>query len=95
MIKPKTKKQKDQDQQSVEKAAHKCGEVLNDFIRELYECELEVSWLRIGLINDMSSAASSFKYSKERAREGYTFTDYEEDRNHKQWNNATHIRHYE
>jgi hypothetical protein len=95
MIKIKTKKQKDQDQKSVQKAVLKCANVLKEFMRDMYDYELNVSWLRIGLINKMFDAAQEFDSMKEREKEEYTFTSYEEDHKHEHWQNSTHISKYE
>ena len=94
MIKPKTKKQKDQDKKSVQKAAFKCANELKNFMRDMYDYEYDVSWLRIGRINKMIDAAQEFDGMKEREKEEHTFTSYEEDNKHEHWQNSTHIDRY-
>ena len=89
MVKLKTKTQKKQDKKAIKKAANKCRKVLMKFIKTLYEYELDISCMSMGLINEINECANDFNHAKERLKEKYTFTDYEDD-----YSNATHIHYY-
>ena len=94
MIKAKTKAQKQKDQTKLEQAEHKCAKMINSFVRELYQMEFRFDWIDIGTINKMQQADSDYQYAKKTHKEGFTFTSYEEDSTHKEWNNSTHIDKY-
>jgi hypothetical protein len=94
MIKPKTKPQKEQDKKLLEKTALKCAKVLKEFMRDMYDCELDVSWLRIGLINKMFEAAQEFDNAKDAIKKEYTYSDYRADHEQANYDNATHINRY-
>jgi hypothetical protein len=94
MIKAKTKAQKQQDQTKLEQAAHKCAEMINSFVRELWESEFRLDWIYVNTINQMQQLDSDYQNAKKTQEEGFTFTSYEEDKDHKEWNNSTHIDRY-
>jgi NDP-sugar pyrophosphorylase family protein len=95
MIKRKTKKQKEQD---VKFASRKYIHLLipaKKLIQELYGCEFDASWLRIGVISDLMKAVDSVNGAIRQSLEEFTWTDYEEDNGHTEWKNSTHISKYE
>tara|TARA_R100000458_G_C8258457_1_gene234231 strand:+ start:793 stop:1080 length:288 start_codon:yes stop_codon:yes gene_type:complete len=94
MVKPKTKKQKDQDRKLLEKTALKCGNVLSDFIKELSSWEFKIDHISIGDINKMQRVCERFNEARSRKNEEYTLTSYQKDYSNKEYNNATHINHY-
>ena len=94
MIKPKTKKQKEQDQKRLEKTALKCSNVLSDFIKELGAYEFKIANMSIGEINQMQTVSERFNEAKSRKNEKYTLTSYQKDYCHKEYNNATLIDNY-
>lgn len=94
MIKPKTKPQKEQDKKLLEKTALKCANVLNEFRSEMYDCELDISWLRIGLIKKMFESAQEFDHAKDAIKKDYTYSDYSADHEQVNYDNATNISRY-
>lgn len=94
MIKPKTKAQKKQDQTKLNQTAHKCAEMINSFVRELWDSEFRLDWIYVNTINKMQQADSDYQNAKKTHKEGFTFTSYEEDKDHKEWNNSTYIDRY-
>ena len=94
MIKAKTKAQKQQDQTKLDQAAHKCAKAINNFVRELWDSEFRFDWINIGTINKMQDSDNKYQNAKKTQKEGFTFTNYEEDSTHKEWNNSTHIDRY-
>lgn len=94
MIKEKTKAQKQQDQTRLDHSAHKCAKITNSFIRELFENDFRLDWIYVSTINKMQQANENYLYAKKTQEEGFTFTNYEEDSTHKEWNNSTHIDKY-
>tara|TARA_R100000234_G_C5001371_1_gene180474 strand:+ start:942 stop:1229 length:288 start_codon:yes stop_codon:yes gene_type:complete len=94
MIKPKTKAQKKQDQTKLDQAAHKCAKAINSFVTELYEGEFRLDWIYFSTINKMQESDNKYQYAKKTQKEEFTFTSYEEDKDHKEWNNSTHIDKY-
>ena len=95
MIKPKTKKQKDQDKKHLHKCAHECAAALRTFIQEVWDGEFRLDWIYLSTINKMQAADNAYNYAKTRLQEECTFTSYEEDHKHKQWRNCTHIDKYD
>ena len=94
MIKPKTKKQKDLDKKNVEKTANNCAKVLKTFICELFDGEFRIDWIYLGTINKMQEMHTKHESAVTTQKEEYTFTSYEEDSKHEQWQNSTHIDSY-
>lgn len=94
MIKPKTKKQKEQDQKRLEKTANNCAKVLKTFIRELWDSEFRIDWIYLGTINKMQEMHNKHESAITTQKEEYTFTSYEEDSKHEHWRNSTHIDRY-
>ena len=94
MIKAKTKAQKKQDQTKLDQAAHKCAKMINSFVRELWDSEFRLDWIYVNTINKMQQSDLDYQNAKKTQEEGFTFTNYEEDNTHKEWNNSTHIDKY-
>ena len=94
MIKPKTKEQKKQDQNKVLKALEACAKVCKEFTRDMYDSELDVRWLRIGLVSDLFDASRTHENAKSTEKETHTFTSYEEDKDSDLWDKSTHIDRY-
>lgn len=94
MIKPKTKTQKQTDQTRLDHSAHKCARTLNTFIREFYDGEFRLDWIYASTINKMQDADNEYNYNKKMQEMEYTYTNWEEDKNHKEYDNATFIDKY-
>ena len=94
MVKAKTKAQKQQDQTKLDRAAHKCAKMINIFVRELWDSEFRLDWIYVNTINKMQQSDLDYQNAKKTQEEGFTFTNYEEDSTHKEWNNSTHIDKY-
>ena len=94
MIEPKTKEQKKQDQNKVFKALEACAKVCKEFTRDMYDSELDVRWLRVGVLSDILDADRSYNSAKSTEKETHTFTSYDDDNKSDLWNNSTHIDRY-
>ena len=68
MIKPKTKAQKQQDQNKLEQAAHECAKIINSFIRELFESDFRLDWIYVSTINKMQQANENYLFAKKNAK---------------------------
>ena len=94
MVKPKTKEQKKQDQNKVLKALEACAKVCEEFTRDMYDSELDVRWLRIGLVSDLFDVSRTHKNAKTTEKETHTFTSYEDDKENDFWDKSPHIDRY-
>ena len=94
MIRIKTAAQKKADLIKLNETAHKCAKALETFIKEVYQAEFHLEWLQVGTINKMQDIENKYKGAKVTEAEAYTFTSYDEDSEHKEWNNATYITEY-
>ena len=95
MIKVKTVAQKKHDKNKLNKQAHKCAKVLQEFVSELYECDFHVNWMRLELINKMQTANNKYDRMKDQINATHTFESYDKDHNAKHFHNSTHIKEYE
>ena len=89
MIKPKTKKQKKQDEINLIEAAKKCAEVCQEFHQDMSE------WIRLGVISKMLEASNKYATLLKRSSETHTFISYQEDNKNKLWDKASSITIYE
>tara|TARA_R110002110_G_scaffold180171_1_gene386065 strand:+ start:253 stop:540 length:288 start_codon:yes stop_codon:yes gene_type:complete len=94
MIKPKTKKQKKQDEINLIEAAKKCAEVCQEFHQDMSESEFNIEWIRLGVISKMLEASNKYATLLKRSSETHTFISYQEDNKNKLWDNSTCIDYY-
>ena len=66
----------------------------NSFVRELYDGEFRLDWIYVSTINKIQDVDNKYQNAKKTQKEGFTFTNYEEDSTHKEWNNSTHLDRY-
>ena len=95
MIKPKTKKQKKQDEINLIEAAKKCAEVCQEFHQDMSESEFNIEWIRLGVISKMLEASNKYAVQVRRSNETHTFNSYEEDDKHELRDKASSITIYE
>jgi L-fucose isomerase-like protein len=95
MIKKKTNKQKDIDSQKVNEANESLRKKVNQFVRELYDAELNIRYISIGTVSDMMESVNTVNWQMARQKEEHTYTDYEEDHDKTEWNNSTSASTYE
>jgi|TARA_R110000824_G_scaffold300702_1_gene488713 putative NADH-flavin reductase len=94
MVKPKTKEQKKQDNDHLQKKYKRMASANSEFLEDFYQSEYNINWVRIGIISEIIEATQCVQGAEERIKEEYTFTDYETDSSHEQWKNTTHVDRY-
>ena len=94
MVKPKTKEQKKQDQNNVFKTLVACAKACKEFTTDMYDSELDVRWMRIGVISELFDASRKYENAESMQQATHTFTSYEEDKDNDLWDKSTHIDRY-
>ena len=94
MVKPKTKKQTEQDIMHLTDQYVALSKATSEFVQEIYDSEFNLKWIRVGVISDIMEATNDVRFAEKRVREDFTFTSHEEDHKHAEWDNCTHIGKY-
>ena len=94
MVKPKTKEQKKQDQNKLLKALEVCAKACQEFTRDMHDSELDIRWMRIGVISELFDASWKYENAKSTEKETHAFSSYEEDKDSDFWGKSTHIDRY-
>tara|TARA_Y100001937_G_C7105506_1_gene324749 strand:+ start:438 stop:728 length:291 start_codon:yes stop_codon:yes gene_type:complete len=94
VVNKKTIDQKKQDQKDFDNGLKQLLENVKDMQDTFYDCEFDLTWLRVGTVSNIFTARDKIKNAQNRIKELYTYTDYESDKKHKYFKKATHIRYY-
>ena len=94
MITKKTKKQKEMDNQRIQKAYKKLYIKANRFVGEIYDIEFDIQYMNVGTVSGMMESVRVVNEALTVQKEEYVFTDFLLDREKKEWDNSTSIRHY-
>ena len=94
MVKPKTKEQKKQDQNKLFKALEVCAKACQEFTRDMHDSELDIRWMRIGVVSELFDADRGCQNAKRTEKETHTFTSYDDDKDSDFWGKSTHIDRY-
>tara|TARA_R100000655_G_scaffold54340_1_gene92291 strand:+ start:240 stop:542 length:303 start_codon:yes stop_codon:yes gene_type:complete len=94
MVTVKTAKQKKLDQQRLEKAQNKLHIAGKEFQEDLAMSEFDFEYIRIGTISALLNSTQLVTCSLERSEQTHTYTDYEEDKDHKNYKSATPAEYY-
>lgn len=94
-IKKKTKAQKDQDVQHLERLQQQLLKAVDSFKTELYEAELNIEYVNIGPVLNMFRYTDKIRWSKSRIKETHTRKNVYDDQDNVNYHNATNLEHYE
>jgi hypothetical protein len=94
-IKKKTKAQKDQDVQHLERLQQQLLKAVDSFKTELYEAELNIEYVNIGPVLNMFRYIDKIRWSKSRIKQTHTRINVYDDQDNVNYHNATDLEHYE
>ena len=95
MVKLKTKKMKELDQQNLIKKLESVIEPLEEFSTTMCECGFDLNWVRVGVITKLLKLNDDIDHAKKIVKQThYSTGTYEENKDDKNYKNSTYVDFY-
>ena len=94
-IKKKTKAQKDQDVQHLERLQQQLLKAVKDFRSEILEAELNIKYVNLGPVLNMFKSIDEIRWAKTRIKDTHTRKNNYDDHNNINYYNSTNLEVYE